>query len=232
MENMDKEDLIDNELKQEFLTPKKRKKIIIKPRKEFELENNNWVDFLNDYHENGLEKYQARDIFFLAWQEKNDMFFKSFQDFLLHLAKWMYENLKEIGRFGKPELIDIDGFGVKQANKILSLLQPVALHKIENEKFIFYDNFCGCSYDDSESKQSMILLAKLLLEYLSYVEKFCNGTAKYRVTVCPYYKGKGAECGKIVITERFGETCDKHRKLWVQRRIDKAKRGQTVLYKK
>lgn len=234
-ENISNEDLVYEEIRQELLTPKKRKKIILKPRQEFELENHNWVDFLNDYHKGRLinEGNNKIDAFFHSWQSENgSMYYESFQDFILALARWMYENLKIIGRGGKPELIDIECFGVKQVNKILALLQPIVLHKIENEKFIFYENWDFGSCSDAESRQSMICLAKILFSYITYIEKFYNGTAKYRVSVCPYYKGKGVECGKIVVTERFGETCDKHRKLWVQRRIDKAKRGKAVLYKK
>lgn len=235
-ENISNEDLVYEEIKQELLTPKKRKKIILKPREEFLLANHNWIDFLNDYHDGkclvNKEVIKAMDAFLSSWQSKNcSIWYDSFQDFLSALAMWMYENLKAISRGGKPELIDIENFGTRQVNEILSWLQPVTLHKIENNGFLFYDNwsFVSC---DAESKQAMICLAKILLSYITYLGKYCNGTSYYKVAICPYKKREKKECGVVFVgRQKNVDACEKHQKLWGYMKYEKTNRIKTKAIK-
>lgn len=223
-ENISNEDLIYEEIKQELLKPRKIRKEKLKPRQEFWLTNHNWIDLLNDYHEGKclVKGIKAMESFFDSWQSQNSLHYESFQEFLLAMARWMYENLKAISRGGKPELIDIEGFGTKQANKVLSLLQPVTLHKIENDKFIFYDNWSFGS-GDAESKQTMIFLANMLLSYITYLEKYCNGTSYYKVAVCPFQRRKEKECGVVFVAKKKdSDACQKHASLWRVLKYDRA----------
>ncbi len=211
--------------------PKKRKKIILKPRQEFELANQGWINFLNC----DIEKIEFKGMteYFDGLQNENCLFisdigenhkgvlpkYEDEKDFIKEAHRFMYENLKKISKGQSKKLQEFGKFGLKEVRALINLIKILYVDEYAN---IFKDK-----YADSEDT-IIYTLARIIDGFLSYIGSFLKKENKFFVSVCPYHRKKNQECGIIFVARgKNTEACEQHRKAWgymkYNRKIQNAK---------